>query len=77
MRAAGKLARQVLDLAGRAVQVGVTTDEIDAIVHQAIVEVSIEGDSPLCDIQSTNACVSFGFFCCCQAGAYPSPLNYH
>lgn len=40
MRAAGKLARQVLDLAGRAVEVGVTTEEIDTLVHQAILEVS-------------------------------------
>jgi hypothetical protein len=36
-------------MAGRAVAPGVTTDEIDALVHEAIV----------------------------QAGAYPSPLNYH
>eukprot|EP00953_Heterococcus_sp_UTEX-ZZ885_P008432 5057-Heterococcus_DN1.PRE.2 len=33
MRAAGKIAREVLDAAGRAVRPGVTTDEIDAIVH--------------------------------------------
>lgn len=39
MRASGKLAREILDLAGRAVKPGVTTDEIDAIVHEAIVEV--------------------------------------
>jgi hypothetical protein len=39
MRAAGKLARQVLDLAGRAVAAGVTTDEIDRIVHTEIVSV--------------------------------------
>jgi hypothetical protein len=39
MRAAGRLARQVLDLAGRAVAVGVTTDEIDRLVHDEIVSV--------------------------------------
>jgi methionyl aminopeptidase len=39
MRASGQLARQILDLAGRAVQVGITTDEIDALVHDAIVKV--------------------------------------
>jgi Metallopeptidase family M24 len=33
MRVAGKIAREVLDAAGRAVRPGVTTDEIDAIVH--------------------------------------------
>lgn len=49
MRASGKLAREILDLGGRAVKPGITTDEIDTIVHEAIME----------------------------AGAYPSPLNYH
>lgn len=49
MRASGKLAREILDLAGKAVKPGITTDEIDTIVHEAILE----------------------------AGAYPSPLNYH
>lgn len=37
MRASGRLAREVLDLAGRAAAPGVTTDEIDALVHDAIV----------------------------------------
>ena len=36
MRSSGKLAREILDLAGRAVKPGVTTDEIDTIVHDAI-----------------------------------------
>ena len=35
MRAAGKLAREILDMAGR--KVGITTDEIDSAVHEAIV----------------------------------------
>eukprot|EP00579_Thalassiosira_antarctica_P011709 CAMPEP_0201911422 /NCGR_PEP_ID=MMETSP0903-20130614/2358_1 /ASSEMBLY_ACC=CAM_ASM_000552 /TAXON_ID=420261 /ORGANISM="Thalassiosira antarctica, Strain CCMP982" /LENGTH=415 /DNA_ID=CAMNT_0048446125 /DNA_START=38 /DNA_END=1285 /DNA_ORIENTATION=- len=38
MRAAGKAAREVLDLAGRLVKAGVTTDEIDAAVHAASIE---------------------------------------
>lgn len=33
MRAAGRCAREVLDIAGQAVQPGITTDEIDALVH--------------------------------------------
>jgi hypothetical protein len=37
MRASGKLAREVLDMAGRVVAPGVTTDEIDTLVHEAIV----------------------------------------
>ena len=41
MKAAGKLARDILDLAGRAVKVGVTTEEIDTIVHEAVIAVRI------------------------------------
>lgn len=40
MRAAGKLARQVLDLAGRTVRPGITTDEIDTVVYNEIVQVN-------------------------------------
>lgn len=36
MRVSGKLGREILDLAGRHVKPGVTTDEIDTIVHEAI-----------------------------------------
>ncbi|CAN0189400.1 unnamed protein product, partial [Ectocarpus sp. 4 AP-2014] len=38
MRAAGKVAREVLDLAGQAVKVGATTDDIDRVCHEAAVE---------------------------------------
>lgn len=38
MRRAGRVAREVLDMAGRAVGPGITTDEIDRIVHDATVE---------------------------------------
>ncbi|KAL3784712.1 hypothetical protein HJC23_007721 [Cyclotella cryptica] len=38
MRAAGKAAREVLDMAGGMVQPGVTTDEIDKAVHAACIE---------------------------------------
>jgi len=38
MRAAGRCAREVLDLAGSQVQPGITTDEIDRIVHEASVK---------------------------------------
>jgi len=34
MRVAGRIAREVLDIGGRAIQVGITTDEIDNIIHQ-------------------------------------------
>jgi len=39
MRESGRLARHVLDLAGRMVEPGVTTDEIDAAVHNEIIKV--------------------------------------
>lgn len=38
MRAAGRVAREVLDIGGRAVKAGATTDEIDALVHEATLE---------------------------------------
>ena len=38
MRAAGKAAREVLDIAGSIVKAGVKTDEIDAAVHAACIE---------------------------------------
>lgn len=38
MRAAGRAAREVLDLGGSLVKAGVTTDEIDAAVHSACIE---------------------------------------
>ena len=38
MRKSGLCAREVLDLAGRAVKPGITTDEIDRIVHEATIE---------------------------------------
>jgi hypothetical protein len=39
MRAAGRCAREVLDIAGQAIQPGVTTDEIDALVHEETLKV--------------------------------------
>jgi hypothetical protein len=39
MRAAGRCAREVLDIAGQAVQPGITTDEIDALVHAETLKV--------------------------------------
>jgi hypothetical protein len=38
LRVACKLGRQVLDEAAKAVDVGVTTDEIDRIVHEATID---------------------------------------
>ena len=40
MREAGRLARHVLDMAGRMVEPGITTDEIDGAVHAEIVKVT-------------------------------------
>ena len=38
MRKVCRLAREVLDIAARAAKPGVTTDEIDRIVHEACIE---------------------------------------
>lgn len=38
MRVSGRMAREVLDIAGRMVQPGVLTDEIDEVVHQETVK---------------------------------------
>ncbi|KAJ1830876.1 Methionine aminopeptidase 1 [Coemansia sp. RSA 2711] len=38
MREVCRLGREVLDIAARAIKVGVTTDEIDRIVHEATIE---------------------------------------
>ncbi|GAX25653.1 methionyl aminopeptidase [Fistulifera solaris] len=38
MRTAGRLARQVLDMAGRMVAPGITTDDIDQAVHEMIIK---------------------------------------
>ena len=41
MRDAGRLARHILDMAGRMVGPGVTTDEIDEAVHQETLKVCV------------------------------------
>ncbi|ORX61852.1 MetAP 1 [Hesseltinella vesiculosa] len=38
MREACRITREVLEIAGKAVRVGITTDEIDRIVHEATIE---------------------------------------
>jgi methionyl aminopeptidase len=38
MVASGRLAREVLDIAGASLKVGMTTNEIDAIVHAEVLK---------------------------------------
>jgi len=38
MRVAGRLGREVLDEAAKAIDIGVTTDEVDRVVHEACIE---------------------------------------
>ncbi|KAM9982954.1 hypothetical protein ACTFIZ_007467 [Dictyostelium cf. discoideum] len=38
MRQLGKMSREVLDIAGNAAKVGMTTEELDIIVHNAVIE---------------------------------------
>jgi hypothetical protein len=58
MRAAGRCAREVLDIAGQAIQPGITTDEIDALVHVETLKV---GSTFLSFHGSYN---SFGMYTC-------------
>lgn len=47
MRAAGRVAREVLDLAGRMVQQpGITTDDIDQLVHDETLKVRTLQNEP-------------------------------
>jgi len=63
MRVVGKLARQTLDAACAAVDVGVTTDELDRIVH----EVSITVENVMENVALQTAV---------ELECYPSPLGY-
>jgi methionyl aminopeptidase len=43
MRKSCRLAREILDIAAAAAKPGVTTDEIDKIVHDACIERNVRG----------------------------------
>jgi methionyl aminopeptidase len=45
MRKVCRLAREVLDIAAAALRPGITTDEIDEIVHKACIERNVRGAS--------------------------------
>ncbi|KAK9816808.1 hypothetical protein WJX72_005301 [[Myrmecia] bisecta] len=66
MRAAGKLAAEVLNHAGTLVRPGVTTDEIDKAVHKMIIEAGAYpspltyGNFPKSVCTSVNECVCHG-----------------
>ncbi|KAF8565394.1 hypothetical protein P879_06505 [Paragonimus westermani] len=63
MRVTSKLAREVLEEAVNAVQPGVTTDEIDRIVHEA-------------SVVPCTICIELDPRACIERDCYPSPLNY-
>ncbi|KAJ6847039.1 methionine aminopeptidase 1D, chloroplastic/mitochondrial [Iris pallida] len=66
MRASGRLAAQVLEYAGTLVQPGTTTDEIDKLVHQMIIENGAYpsplgyGGFPKSVCTSVNECICHG-----------------
>jgi methionyl aminopeptidase len=66
MRAAGKLAAQVLEMAGGMVAPGVTTEEIDAAVHKMTIEAGAYpsplnyGRFPKSVCTSVNECICHG-----------------
>jgi methionyl aminopeptidase len=47
MRKVCRLAREVLDIAAAAIRPGITTDEIDEIVHKACIERNVRATRPL------------------------------
>ena len=59
MRTVCRLAREVLDIAARAVKPGVTTDYIDEIVHNACVEREVQFFHTLHGLLLTLEVVSF------------------
>ena len=61
MRVVCRLGREVLEEGAKAVQIGVTTDEIDRIIHEACIGT----------IYSRSIHFSI------ERDAYPSPLNYY
>ncbi|XP_050282088.1 methionine aminopeptidase 1A-like isoform X1 [Quercus robur] len=67
MRETCRIGREVLDAAARVIQPGVTTDEIDRVVHDATI--------------AAGACLHFALRLqeafVLKCGGYPSPLNYH
>ncbi len=48
MRKVCRLAREVLDIAAAALKPGITTDQIDEIVHKACVERDVSGLAAFC-----------------------------
>jgi len=71
MRKVCRLAREVLDIAAAAIRPGITTDEIDEIVHKACLERNVRRllkESGLRDSRDSLAHM---------LQSYPSPLNYN
>lgn len=48
MRKVCRLAREVLDIAAAAIRPGITTDEIDEIVHKACIERNVSAPESFC-----------------------------
>lgn len=61
-----QLAREVLDIALGAIRPGVTTDEIDRLVHEVWLSVTVNGR--VLTPSFSQACL--------ERDCYPSPLNY-
>jgi methionyl aminopeptidase len=57
MRKSCKLAREVLDLAAAAAKPGVTTDEIDRIVHEACIERNVCLSQPSRPVRGSHVSV--------------------
>ncbi|GLT64267.1 hypothetical protein SLA2020_367710 [Shorea laevis] len=67
MKETCQIAREVLDAAARVIRPGVTTDEIDRVVH----------DANYCSCTKDMTGLSYLTMMYLLGGGYPSPLNYH
>lgn len=70
LRHACQMGREVLDIAGRALRPGITTDEIDRIVHDACIERNCY-PSPLNYYQfPKSVCTRYVLDCCVPTGIF-------
>lgn len=70
MRKVCRLAREVLDVAAAALKPGITTDEIDRIVHEECIKRNVSNIVPTRRQKNRHKLT-------CSSQSYPSPLNYN
>lgn len=74
-----QIAREVLDAAARIIRPGITTDEIDAVVHDATIAAGTIFSLFLLPLRFVTIApyLISRVLLLYTSGGYPSPLNYH